>query len=323
VGDLMNMCELELNEEQIACVMKQTLLGLDYLHKQNKIHRDIKSGNILLTSDGFCKLADFGVSAQLTNTLRKRNTVIGTPYWMAPEVLRETSYDHKADIWSLGITAIEMAVGEPPLSKIHPMRAIFMIPMKPAPTLPEPDKYSEDFNDFIRTCLQKEPEDRPDAEKLLQHSFIKNAPAKTILAELVEDCMPKIEQFRIDEREREAAKTGDASMKSATGDAAVTMISSGRDTGTMISNKSGTGSSTSDDNKTEGFNTVVLAGSSSTSPDFIEYFQTRKTLTVSKGSSKAEVRSTIKTLKDAHEKERKALDDFYNQKISDLEKMLK
>lgn len=117
--------------------------------------RDLKAGNILLSMDGKAKLADFGVSAQLNNTLSKRKTVIGTPFWMAPEVIQESSYDGKADVWSLGITAIEMAEGMPPHFNVHPMRAIFLIPSKPAPRLTDPAKWSNDFNDFIKVCLNK------------------------------------------------------------------------------------------------------------------------------------------------------------------------
>jgi serine/threonine protein kinase len=119
------------------------------------VTRDLKAGNILLSTDGKAKLADFGVSAQLNNTLSKRKTVIGTPFWMAPEVIQETSYDGKADVWSLGITAIEMAEGTPPHFNVHPMRAIFLIPSKPPPKLNDPAKWSNEFNDFIKCCLLK------------------------------------------------------------------------------------------------------------------------------------------------------------------------
>lgn len=119
------------------------------------MYRDLKAGNILLSTDGKAKLADFGVSAQLNNTLSKRKTVIGTPFWMAPEVIQESSYDGKADVWSLGITAIEMAEGMPPHFNVHPMRAIFLIPSKPPPKLTEPSKWSNEFNDFIKCCLVK------------------------------------------------------------------------------------------------------------------------------------------------------------------------
>ncbi|KAG4091952.1 kinase-like protein [Neocallimastix lanati (nom. inval.)] len=128
-----------LEEPEIASVIKECLLGLKFLHSCNKMHRDIKCGNILLNDDGIVKLADFGVSTQLSKTFCKRNTFIGTPYWMAPEVItseqRGTEYDFKADIWSLGITALEMANCHPPMFDIHPMRVLFMIPNLPPPTL--------------------------------------------------------------------------------------------------------------------------------------------------------------------------------------------
>ena len=153
----MAICERTLTEQQIAIVMQQSLRGLHYLHMAKKIHRDIKSGNILLNHDGDCKLADFGVSAELATTMSKRKTVIGTPYWMAPEVLQSQEYNGKADIWSLAITAIELAVGEPPHSNVHPMRAIFMIPNSDPPTLPEPERWSADFHDFIRVWSAPHP----------------------------------------------------------------------------------------------------------------------------------------------------------------------
>ncbi|KAI8897487.1 kinase-like domain-containing protein [Globomyces pollinis-pini] len=128
-----------LKEQEIKCIMRECLLGLEFLHSKNKIHRDIKCGNILMKDNGEIKLADFGVSTQLSKTFTKRNTFIGTPYWMAPEVITSeqqgTAYDHKADIWSLGITAIEMAEGSPPMFELHPMRALFMIPTIKPPEL--------------------------------------------------------------------------------------------------------------------------------------------------------------------------------------------
>lgn len=130
------------------------------------------------------------MSAELTTTLAKRKTVIGTPYWMAPEVLQSTEYDGKADIWSLAITAIELAVGEPPHSNVHPMRAIFMIPTSDPPTLPEPEKWSDEFNDFLKVCLVKNPTARPSAEELLRtHPFITKTKGKATIAALVEECM--------------------------------------------------------------------------------------------------------------------------------------
>ena len=113
--------------------------------------------------------------------MAKRNTVIGTPFWMAPEVIQEIGYDCQADIWSLGITALEMAEGKPPYGDIHPMRAIFMIPTKPPPSFREPDRWSQEFIDFVQRCLVKNPEQRATSTELLQHKFIKRAPAVVIL----------------------------------------------------------------------------------------------------------------------------------------------
>jgi len=195
--DLMAICEKTLDEDQIAAVMKMSLEGLKYLHEHKLIHRDIKSGNILLNHEGECKLADFGVSAQLTTISAKRKTVIGTPYWMAPEVLQSSAYDFKADIWSLGITAIELAVGEPPHCNVHPMRAIFMIPTSDPPTLPDPQNWSHEFNDFVRLCCIKDPKNRPSADTLLRtHPFLQTKKVKAVIAELVDECMQEIEEYR-------------------------------------------------------------------------------------------------------------------------------
>lgn len=197
ICDLMAICDKTLVEDEIAAVMAQSMLGLKYLHEHRKIHRDIKSGNILLTHEGECKLADFGVSAQLTTISAKRKTVIGTPYWMAPEVLQSSAYDFKADIWSMGITAIELAVGEPPHSNVHPMRAIFMIPTSEPPVLPDPQNWSDDFNDFLRVTLQKDPTKRPSAKELLDtHPFLKKGKSKSTIAALVDECMQEIEEYR-------------------------------------------------------------------------------------------------------------------------------
>ncbi|KAJ5066244.1 sterile20-like kinase isoform b-related [Anaeramoeba ignava] len=175
VSDIIETCDTTLNEEQIASVCKEVLLGLKYLHEIKKIHRDIKAGNVLLTDNGHSKLADFGVSGQISDTMLKRKTVIGTPYWMAPEVIQETGYDFKIDIWSLGITILELAEGNPPLSDTHPMRAIFLIPSRPSPTFREPEKWSKTLKDFLALCLTKDPDKRPGAIELLEHEFIKKA----------------------------------------------------------------------------------------------------------------------------------------------------
>ncbi|CAJ0584010.1 unnamed protein product, partial [Mesorhabditis spiculigera] len=187
VSDIMRLRRKTLNEMEISSVLRDTLKGLQYLHGLKKIHRDIKAGNILLTIDGHAKLADFGVAGQLTDTMAKRNTVIGTPFWMAPEVIEEIGYDTKADMWSLGITAIEAAEGRPPYAEIHPMRAIFMIPTKPPPTLKEPSDWSHEFNDFVIRCLVKKPDERATAAELLKHPFIVNAEGPGILEEMIQD----------------------------------------------------------------------------------------------------------------------------------------
>mmetsp|Transcript_18982 Transcript_18982/g.23351 ORF Transcript_18982/g.23351 Transcript_18982/m.23351 type:complete len:517 (-) Transcript_18982:312-1862(-) len=161
-------------EEVIRAVCASIVLGLEYLHGVVQIcHRDIKGGNVLLTNDGHVKLADFGVSAELTNTLNKRKTVVGSPFWMAPEVIKESHYDGRADVWSLGITAIEMAEGQPPHANLHPMRAIFIIPTKPAPSLQDLDAWSPEMLDFIRCCCKKDPSQRYDSALLASHTFIK------------------------------------------------------------------------------------------------------------------------------------------------------
>ncbi|XP_017779525.1 PREDICTED: serine/threonine-protein kinase 3 isoform X2 [Nicrophorus vespilloides] len=187
VSDIMRLRKKTLSEDEIATILCDTLKGLEYLHLRRKIHRDIKAGNILLNSEGHAKLADFGVAGQLTDTMAKRNTVIGTPFWMAPEVIQEIGYDCVADIWSLGITALEMAEGKPPYGEIHPMRAIFMIPTKPPPSFREPDIWSPEFIDFVSICLVKNPEERATASTLLQHVFIGNAKQPSILSQMISE----------------------------------------------------------------------------------------------------------------------------------------
>ncbi|KAG9353421.1 hypothetical protein JZ751_018017 [Albula glossodonta] len=200
--DIIRLRNKTLSEDEIATVVQSTLKGLEYLHFMRKIHRDIKAGNILLNAEGQAKLADFGVAGQLTDTMAKRNTVIGTPFWMAPEVIQEIGYNCVADIWSLGITAIEMAEGKPPYADIHPMRAIFMIPTNPPPTFREPEKWSEPFQDFVSQCLVKNPEHRATATQLLQHPFIKNAKSNSILKAMIIDAM-EIKLKKLEEHQRE------------------------------------------------------------------------------------------------------------------------
>ncbi|ESW25495.1 hypothetical protein PHAVU_003G041000 [Phaseolus vulgaris] len=171
VADLMGVTDESLDEGQIAYICREALKGLDYLHSIFKVHRDIKGGNILLTEQGDVKLGDFGVAAQLTRTMSKRNTFIGTPHWMAPEVIQESRYDGKVDVWALGVSAIEMAEGVPPRSDVHPMRVLFMISIEPAPMLEDKEKWSLYFHDFVAKCLTKEPRLRPTASEMLKHKF--------------------------------------------------------------------------------------------------------------------------------------------------------
>ncbi|XP_047154078.1 serine/threonine-protein kinase 4 isoform X3 [Vigna umbellata] len=190
VADLMGVTDESLDEGQIAYICREALKGLDYLHSIFKVHRDIKGGNILLTEQGDVKLGDFGVAAQLTRTMSKRNTFIGTPHWMAPEVIQESRYDGKVDVWALGVSAIEMAEGVPPRSDVHPMRVLFMISIEPAPMLEDKEKWSLYFHDFVAKCLTKEPRLRPTASEMLKHKFFEKW--KTGSAAM----LPKLEKAR-------------------------------------------------------------------------------------------------------------------------------
>ncbi|XP_070409308.1 mitogen-activated protein kinase kinase kinase kinase 4 isoform X4 [Nothobranchius furzeri] len=167
-----------LKEDWIAYICREVLRGLSHLHSHHVIHRDIKGQNVLLTENAEVKLVDFGVSAQLDKTIGRRNTFIGTPYWMAPEVIAcdenpEATYDYRSDLWSLGITALEMADGAPPLCDMHPMRALFLIPRNPPPRL-KSKKWSKRFLSFVDSCLIKNHLHRPTTDALLRHAFIRD-----------------------------------------------------------------------------------------------------------------------------------------------------
>ncbi|CAI5454732.1 unnamed protein product [Caenorhabditis angaria] len=180
VDNLMLELEKPLNEVQVKYIAFHVLDALKYIHEQNVIHRDLKAGNILLTNDAQVRLADFGVSANLKNEREKRDTFIGTPYWMAPEVMmcetfKDQPYDCISDIWSFGITLIEMVLGEPPHSEVSPMRVLIKVQKSPPPTLEPSANYSNDFRDFLAKCLVKNPAERLSANSLFSHDWLKAA----------------------------------------------------------------------------------------------------------------------------------------------------
>ena len=193
LGDTMSI-----PENIIAIILQQVIHALEFLHKGRKIHRDIKAANILLNSNGDVKLADFGVASSI-EARNKAYTFVGTPFWMAPEVINEgAGYDEKCDIWSLGITAIEMATGVPPYSDMDPRRVLILIPQNSPPTL-EGD-FSPQFRDFVKVCLTKDPTKRPSATMLLEHPFIKSVRRKEPLVQYILSA----KQAAIDDDEEEA-----------------------------------------------------------------------------------------------------------------------
>eukprot|EP01036_Dinobryon_divergens_P027315 gene27315-36065_t len=201
-----------LEEPFVAFIMKELLTALQYLHGERKIHRDVKAGNLLVAKDGSVKLADFGVTGQLTDSMDKRKTQVGTPFWMAPEVITQSSYDGCADIWSAGITAIELAKGAPPYAnKVHPFQVIFLIPKSPPPKL-EGD-FSDTFKDFVACCLKKSADERPSASELLRHPFLQTASKTDRWQDFVRQ---KVQLMRQLQRELVGA-TGPASEESSVG----------------------------------------------------------------------------------------------------------
>ncbi|XP_058470949.1 TRAF2 and NCK interacting kinase a isoform X8 [Solea solea] len=201
-----------LKEEWTAYICREILRGLTHLHQHKVIHRDIKGQNVLLTENAEVKLVDFGVSAQLDRTVGRRNTFIGTPYWMAPEVIAcdenpDATYDFKSDLWSLGITAIEMAEGAPPLCDMHPMRALFLIPRNPAPRL-KSKKWSKKFQSFIESCLVKSHSQRPSTEQLLKHPFIRDLPNERQIRIQLKDHIDRTKKKRGERDETEYEYSG-------------------------------------------------------------------------------------------------------------------
>jgi serine/threonine protein kinase len=172
-------------EAHIAYVCKHSLMGLASLHRQHRLHRDIKSDNILVDFEGQVKLADFGFAVALSEEVDKRRSVVGTPYWMAPELIRGLHYDSKVDVWSLGITLLEMAEGEPPLIHEPPLRALLLITIQGPPELSDKTRWTPAFQHFLRRCFDIDPEKRSSAEQLLMHPFIQSACSKEEFAAFV------------------------------------------------------------------------------------------------------------------------------------------
>ncbi|XP_033876438.2 mitogen-activated protein kinase kinase kinase kinase 4-like isoform X2 [Acipenser ruthenus] len=201
-----------LKEDWIAYICREVMKGLSHLHSHHVIHRDIKGQNVLLTENAEVKLVDFGVSAQLDRTIGRRNTFIGTPYWMAPEVIAcdenpDSTYDYRSDLWSLGITALEMAEGAPPLCDMHPMRALFLIPRNPPPKL-KSRKWSKKFLSFLESCLVKNYLQRPSTDTLLRHAFIKDMVNEKQLCTQLKDHLDRTRKKRGDKEETEYEYSG-------------------------------------------------------------------------------------------------------------------
>ncbi|NXT21613.1 STK4 kinase, partial [Syrrhaptes paradoxus] len=236
VSDIIRLRNKTLTEEEIATIVQSTLKGLEYLHFMRKIHRDIKAGNILLNTEGHAKLADFGVAGQLTDTMAKRNTVIGTPFWMAPEVIQEIGYNCVADIWSLGITAIEMAEGKPPYADIHPMRSQFLTPWNKQPL-----SFSHAWLRTMQTFAQQEarilraPAKTRSATVLpltSWHPFVKSAKGVSILRDLINEAMD-IKLKRQEAQQRELDQDDEENSEEDETDSGTMVRASGDETGTI------------------------------------------------------------------------------------------
>eukprot|EP00808_Paulinella_micropora_P001281 g36111.t1 len=206
--DIMEVADVTLTEPQVAQVVREVLKGLVYLHSNRRIHRDLKAANILLTKEGEVKLADFGVSCQLATHETRRRTVVGTPFWMAPELLSQDQrgYDYKADVWALGIVAMELAKGAPPLGHMHPFKALLSIAKNGPPVLPDPENWSSEFVHFIASCLEKDDAKRPTAELLLSHPFVKSRvddvnTQENVLLSFVNMHLQELQEFRSQEAE--------------------------------------------------------------------------------------------------------------------------
>jgi serine/threonine protein kinase len=208
----LNDRNMHLNEPEIAFICREVLQGLASLHKINRIHRDIKSDNTLITRSGQVKLADFGFAAQLTDKEQKRNTVIGTPFWMAPEVCRGLDYGCKVDIWSTGVLAIECAEGAPPLLHETQMKAMFIIATKGPPTLKRKDEWTDELSDFIKQTTIIDPSRRATAEEMLRHPFLNRAASREHMGKIfsvVADCRERERRKFVEKMEEEDSRPTD------------------------------------------------------------------------------------------------------------------
>lgn len=223
VSDMYNGLQRGLREPEIRNIMIEALKGLEYLHKEHKVHRDIKGGNILLTDVGEVKLADLGVSAQLEGTMAKKKSFIGTPYWIAPEIiavemkLGPDGYTTRCDVWSLGITAIELAEQAPPMFDLHPMRALYLIPKNPPPKLKDAKVWSKDFKEWLKGALTKNPAKRPDCTELLKSSWCKKGKEGDVLLELVKEHKAHSKPVKREEELEEPGFGGTITQESALG----------------------------------------------------------------------------------------------------------
>jgi len=198
VADILSLTGKTLNEAQISIIVRDALHGLSFLHNQGKMHRDIKAGNIVLHTSGQAKLVDFGVSAEIKGEHEKRSTITGTPYWMAPEVVMEQGYDTRADIWSLGVTCIEMAEGRPPYHGLKPMLVMMQLPQKPPPKLQNEALFQPEFVSFLSQCLIKDFQKRPTADQLLLHPFVSHARKSLHLQGIIGLALEKIANGELD-----------------------------------------------------------------------------------------------------------------------------
>lgn len=222
VSDMYNGLQRGLREPEIRGIMIESLKGLEYLHKEHKVHRDIKGGNILMTDTGEVKLADLGVSAQMEGTMAKKKSFIGTPYWIAPEIiavemkLGPDGYTTRCDVWSLGITAIELAEQAPPMFDLHPMRALYLIPKNPPPKLKDAKSWSKEFKDWLKAALTKNPSKRPDCTDLLKMNWCKKGVDAGALVALVKEhkahSKPAKREEEIEEHDGGSTITQDAAL---------------------------------------------------------------------------------------------------------------